>query len=775
MRDLAPVLAPVLALALALTGALPAPLAAQTLDGPALAPTRTPGAASLRADGTPRPDAARIAATPQAVVLAPSPAITAGADAATLLADRVLLTGPRTLVAEGDVVIWFHGRRLIASRVTYDGAADRILVEGPIHLSTPAERGTEAEAVLIADSADLDQQLRDGILRGARLVLAREMQLAAREARIEGDGRLVVLDRVVASSCQICAEDPVPLWEIRARRITHDRQARTIHFDRPQLRAFGVPVMMLPALTTPDPTVERMSGFLAPRFRTTSGLGPGIKLPWFLTLGDSADLTLTPYLATARTTTLEARYRQALRQGEVMFEAAISDDDLTDDRTRGYFFGAGTFYLPRDWRLDGQLQLATSRAYLLDYGITDADRLWSGVLLSRVRPDSLGWARLGQYRTLREDEDRATTPAQVADIFWQRRFTPAIGGVATLEWGAHAHRRPSHADGAGRDMARGSLTATWRGDRILPFGLLAEGQAQLDADFYRVNQDSAFARNVARIIPAAAVTLRWPLVRADGGGASQVLEPVAQLVWSPRPSDADAIPNEDGVLWELDEGNLLSLSRYPGRDARETGLRATLGLGWTRFDPEGWSLSLAAGRVFRNRALQDTPTGLTPVFGQKKSDWLLAANFSNDSGLALAGRALLDDSADMSRAELRAGILRPSFSLGAGYLWIDGAAEPGRGQDISELMIETGGQIAPGWWLTAEARYDFSESRAQRAALGLTWRNECLTLDMGVERRFTAADTLRPETSFDLSIRLGGFGQGTEALPGTVARRACLR
>ena len=766
-------LAPLLALALALS---PATAPAQTTGGPALAPTARLSAPTLRADGTQRPEATRVAASPSSVVLTPSPAVDARTDAATLLADRVTLTGPRTLTAEGDVVIWYHGRRLIASGVTYDGAADRVRVQGPIHLSEPAQRGTAHEVVVIADSADLDQDLRDGILRGARLVLAREMQMAAREARIEGGGQLVVLDQVVASSCQICAENPVPLWEIRARRITHDRQARQIRFDNPQLRAFGVPVIALPWLVAPDPTVTRMNGFLAPRFRTTSGLGAGVKLPYFITLGDSADLTLTPYLSASRTTTLEARYRRALRRGEIMFDAALSRDDIAPGNTRGHFFGAGTFHLPDGWRLDGQLQLASSRAYLLDYDVSDADRLWSGAALSRIRRDELAWARLGRYSTLREGEDSATTPAQVVDAYWQRRFTPdRLGGVAVLEWSAHAHRRPSRDDIIGRDMARTSFAASWTREEVLAGGLLAEARMRLDADLFRVTQDSQHEGITTRVTPTGALTLRWPLLRAGSGGASQLLEPVAQLVWSPKASDSDRIPNEDSVLWEFDGGNLFSLSRYPGRDARETGLRATLGLGWTRFDPEGWRLSLAAGRVLRSQPLEDAAPGRVPVFGQKRSDWLVAANFDNDHGLALAGRALIDDSAGVSRAELRAGLLQPDFTLGAGYLWIDGAAEPGQGRDISELVIETGGQIAPGWWASVEARYDFTEQRAQRAALGLTWRNECLTLDMGIERRFTSADTLRAETSFDLSVRLGGFGQGQNGLPGTVAHRACLR
>ena len=85
-----------------------------------------------------------------------------------------------------------------------------------------------------------------------------------------------------------------------------------------------------------------------------------------------------------------------------------------------------------------------------------------------------------------------------------------------------------------------------------------------------------------------------------------------------------------------------------------------------------------------------------------------------------------------------------------------------------------GWQITDGWWASAETRYDFTANSAQKAELGLQYRNECVTVEMSVERRFTSSDEVNAETSFDLGIRLGGFGQ-QKAGPGTVARRACLR
>ncbi|MEG4642971.1 LPS-assembly protein LptD [Paracoccus sp. P2] len=749
-------------------------------DGPALAPTESPDGTARFADGTEASHTPSLAARPGSLRIAGGDGEGAGSPA-TLLADQVTLGADNRLTASGGVVIWYRGARLIASRVVYDNASGTAVIEGPIHLTEPARAGTPQETILIADSAQLDPNMQDGILRGARLVLAREMQMAAREMRRSENGAVTRLDNVVASSCQICAENPIPLWEIRARAITHDARTQKLHFDRPQFRALGLPIASLPWLTAPDPSVERMTGFLRPQFRTTSGLGFGIKLPYFVTLGDHADVTLTPYVALSRTRTLELRYRQAFSNGAMEWNGAISRDDIEEGETRGYLFGGARFELPRGYMLGLQIQMASNRAYLLDYDISNADRLWSGLTLDRVRRDRMMMARIGNYESLREDEPEEVTPSVVADALWKRRWTPGrIGGIASLEWSLHAHRRASSTDHDGRDMARGSVALDWYRSAILPGGLVGTVETRLDADFYRINQDSDYEDWVMRTDPVLAAELRWPLAR-HSGGVTHIVEPVAQLVWSPERDAEDKVPNEDSRLIEFDEGNLFALNRFPGWDARESGWRANLGIGWTRIDPAGWSIGLTAGRVFRNKAdpaFENDPAD--PAFwdggplGGKRSDWLVSATYQGMNGLALVNRALFDDGFSISRNELRLGWFQPGLQVSAGYLWLDSDKGESRPEDVSELTMAGGWQVAPGWWATTETRYDFTADRAQKAQLGLEYRNECITVEMSVERRFTSSDEVRPDTRFDLGIRLGGFGQQKPG-PGTVARRACLR
>ncbi|MDO5656986.1 MAG: LPS assembly protein LptD [Paracoccus sp. (in: a-proteobacteria)] len=740
-------------------------------SGAALAPTTDLDRNAPLADGTELSSLYRqMGAQAPAITITPTPEPDDSGAAATLLADRIELSGDRTLTATGGVVVWYQGARLVAQSVRYDGPTGAMQVTGPIHL-TRAGASAQDEAILIADQADLSQDMREGMLRGARLVLAREMQMAAREVTLTGEGRYTTLTHVVASSCQICAEDPTPLWEIRARQITHDRETRQLILDYPQLRAFGLPVAAWPGrITAPDPTVERMSGFLRPRMRTTSGLGAGLQLPYFVTLGDHADVTLTPYLTTQGGATLGLRYRQAYAAGATEWSGAISRDRIRPGDTRGYLFGAAVWELPRGYRLGAQLQVASDRSYLLDYGISDADRLWSGVTLDRVARDRLLLARIGNYHSLRDDEDNITSPTQVLDVIWQRRFQPyGIGGDAGYAWSLHAHRRPSGEDRIGRDLARASLGLDWNRAQILQGGLLLTGRAGLDADFYTVRDDAAHDGLTARATPWASAELRWPLT-GSAARAVYVVEPVAQLVWSPI--HGDSVPNEDSRQIEFDEGNLFGLSRFPGHDAREGGLRANLGVAWTRYDPAGWEFGVTAGRVLRHRP--DPGFSAAGPMGGNRSDWLLAARYADISGLTIANRMLFDDGLTVNRDEARLGWARPGLQLGMGYVWMRADAAEDRSTNLSEMTADIGWQLAPGWWGTAHARHDFVTGQAQRAGFGVTYRNECITVDFAASRRFVAEGEVRRDTDFDFSVRLGGFG-AQAAGPGTVARRSCMR
>lgn len=692
-------------------------------------------------------------------------------ETAALISDRLSITGDTRLIAEGNVEVFFKGRTLKASRITYDQATDRLLIEGPIVLTE-----TGGKAIILASQADLAADLSEGLLTSARMVLDQQLQLAANRI-MRVDGRYTALDNVVASSCKVCAANPVPVWEIRAARVVHDQQERQLYFDRAHFRVMGVPVFYIPRLRMPDPTLERATGFLQPSLRTTSELGTGLKFPYFIRIGDSRDLTVTPYVTTKGGRSVELRYRQAFATGLIEITGAMSRDNILPGEERGYLFATGQFSLPEGFGLDLKLQTVSDPAYLLDYGILNTDRLDSRVTINRTRRNEHISGRVISFQTLREDEDNTTIPSVMADLTFHRRFSLGpFGGEGGLRLQTHSHWRSSSSpfDGPdiddiadGRDVNRLSARIDWRRSFILPAGIEAVLLGEATADAYAISQDAVYAGHKTRSHTAAGVELRWPWVKAASSGAVHVIEPVVQLVWAG--SDGGGIPNEDSALVEFDEGNLFSLNRFPGSDAVELGRRANVGVTWTRHDPSGWTMGVTLGRVWRER--DHAQFGPASGLSGETSDWLAGVNFTLADGYAIAGRATFAEDFDLSSAEARVSLTRDRLALATSMLWrvadedFENRPDPTR-EFTFDARWKATGQLTT----RLTGSYDFEADRGTLAGLGLEYRTDCLAVDVSLSRRFTSSTSVTPTTDFGLSFELLGInGTGTSG-PGRRCR-----
>ncbi|WP_371171009.1 LPS-assembly protein LptD [Aliiroseovarius sp. 2305UL8-7] len=673
------------------------------------------------------------------------------AQQASLIADSVRVEGGGTLVAQGNVVVFYQGTRLTASQVRFDRSSDQLFIEGPITITQPD--GT----VLVAQAAELSADLRNGILKSARVVLDDQLQIAAAQInRI--DDRYTQMTRVAASSCHVCKTNPVPLWQIRASRVVHDEKARQLYFHDAQFRVADVPVFYLPRLRLPDPTLKRATGFLTPKIRTSTTLGFGISAPFFLRLGDHADLTLAPFIA-SQTTTLELRYRQAFKSGDIAFEGAISRDSIEPGKTRFYVFGEGQFALPRDYTLSFELQETSDATYLLDYVYSDQDRLRNAVNVMRARRDEFVFGGITRYDTLRESElpISDTLPFAQIDTFYERRFFPSWtdGEIRTqLSWQAYFRESDDSTLGRGRDVARLGAGASWQQDWVGPYGLILEAEAGVEANIYWIQQDDQYDALQTFSSPSASVTLRWPLSRVSGAGTVDILEPVVQLAWS-RQVGAD-IPNEDSFFVEFDEANLFDLSRFPGNDRREDGFRAAAGLSWTRYSPAGWAFTLGAGRVFREDGF-DQFTNASGLSGTS-SDWLLGAHVNFGGRFALQGRALVDDGLGVTKSETRAAYMTEDFQISAAHIWVIEDAAEDRPTPTHELRLDGAYSFSDYWRLELDGSFDLEAEQATRAGLGLRYQNECVFVDLSLSRRFTSSTNVTPTTDFGFKVELTGFG-----------------
>lgn len=674
-------------------------------------------------------------------------------DPALLVADSVVVTPDERLIADGNVEALYQGTRLWARRIIYLGETDQLVIEGPIRIDNGAG------VVVLADSAELDSDLRNGLLKGARLVLDQQLQLAAVQmARVEG--RYAQLSKVTVTSCQICGPRGVALWSIRARKAIHDQEERQLYFEGAQFRVLDVPIAYIPRLRLPDPTLKRARGFLFPTIRTTTELGTGVKIPYFIPLGDHADVTLTPYLS-QETRTLEFRYRQAFRTGDIELNGAITNDTLLPDEPRAYLFGEGTFGLGNDYVLSFDFEVTSDEAYLSEYDYSDSDRLSSELSLSRATRATDLRASLVLYNTLRDDEVNSTQPTIIPDLRFEKRYQMAepLGGELRLALEGHGHIRYSDKDVDGRDVSRATVEGMWLDQRTLPSGLQVATRIGVALDQFTTSHDSTVAAEDYSLTPSAALTFRYPFLRTTATGARQLLEPVAQIGWVGG-QDAN-VANDESTRQEFDEANLLTLSRFPETDRRERGLAAVLGARFLHHNPKGWEAGLTVGRVLRSEEEPDFTA--TSGLDQAQSDWLLATHWRHVDGLYIIGRALVTDDGTVSKAEARGAWSNSKIDLGAAFLMLEPDLEEDRDEKVAEWSFDGSYRVARHWTALANLRYDIADKRAAKAGLGISYQNECIEAAFSADRTFADSSNLDPSTTYELTVSLKGFSTGGDA------------
>ena len=192
-------------------------------------------------------------------------------EADTLIDDE----GAQTITAQGDVQVRYQGRSMRADRLIYHLDTGEVDAEGNVEIIN--EDGTAT----YAQSVEADEGLNVAVASELRARLGQNGALAARTAIRHGPGESE-LSNIIYTSCPICQNsDRPPTWSLRARRAIQDRESRTISYQGAVIEVIGVPVLYIPYIAHPDPTVGRASGFLPPAIGRNRRLGTFYRQPYY--------------------------------------------------------------------------------------------------------------------------------------------------------------------------------------------------------------------------------------------------------------------------------------------------------------------------------------------------------------------------------------------------------------------------------------------------------------------------------------------------------------
>ncbi len=641
-----------------------------------------------------------------------------------LTADEIIHDQAGGIVtARGRVEVAQGERVLMADQISYNLKQDVVTAQGNITLLEPTGE------VTFADRVELTGNMKQGTVENIRILLADRSRMAA-QIGTRRDGVTNELKNAVYTACQPCRENPdkEPLWQVKAKQVTHDEVGKDIEYRDAWLEVAGVPVAYTPYLSHPDPSVKRRSGLLAPTAGQSKSLGYQYRQPYFGVISDQEDVTLTPILTSDEGGVLAAQHRRFFENGATRTDVSFTQDSNSD--IRGHIDAGGLFHLNEVWRAGYELQRATDDTYTRRYGFRRGTDPWltTRPFLEGFGSRSHALVEAFAFQGLRQTDDPGRNPIVLPSAMMSYVGQP---GWRDSYWTMDASALALHRD-EGTDTRRLGLETGWH----LPFtastGEVWTVHATLRSDAYHVANgefdDDQKDGVSGRVVPQLAVDWRYPFHRPSQY-VSQVIQPIVVGVVSPSGSNPDRIPNEDSLLPEFDDTSLFSTNRFAGWDRIETGPRVAYGLEWSAFSADGQAANALIGQGYRLTEDSGIPRGTG--FDEDFSDYVGRVSYSPADLVNASYRFRLDKDSLQSRysaATLSLG--RRALAVSASYVQLESEATGSAFADQEQLSLGLSSALTRYWAVRGSTNFTMAdETEPLSSALALLYEDDCLIVE----------------------------------------------
>jgi len=400
---------------------------------------------------------APLIAGPAAAETPPTPAASTQAkpqDKLVIDADELVYDKDKnTVTAQGSVQLFYQGRVLQADKVIYERAAKRVYAEG--HAKMTDEHGD----VVYGTRFELSDDFRDGFIDSVQALTADKTRFSS--PRVErSNGDITVMQNGAYTACEPCKDHPErpPFWQVRATKIIENQETHTIYYENAQLLFWGFPVFWWPYFSSPDATVNKQTGILAPSIVSGSNLGTGFSMPYFINLAPNYDLTLIPTYLSRQGLLGEIDWRQRTENGIYNIRATGIDQEQPGAfpaypygaggfRERGSIESAGNFLLNDMWQFGWNGTWMSDKFFLNDYRLQGIDfnnfyfqDVISSVYLRGQSAQSFFDLSAYHFEGTTASDDNRTLPLAAAPVFDFNRVinvpadrTYGIGGELTID------------------------------------------------------------------------------------------------------------------------------------------------------------------------------------------------------------------------------------------------------------------------------------------------------------------------------------------------------
>ncbi len=641
--------------------------------------------------------------------------------------------------AEGSVKINFANVTIMTEKLTFNRNSEKITFDARVFIKT--NDGIK----ILSNFAEIDRKTRSTIAKNVKALIDKKFQIASEEMKIEEEN--TVFKNAIGTLCEICIVNPKPSWVLKSEKLVHDIKTKKLHFYNTWLEIFGVPIIYTPYLQTPEPGVTRASGLLAPSFLSSDLLGTGVRQPMFFTLGNSSDLTLSLVKTSKINLLIDSQYRKLFNLGNLTLETAFLPSS-ENNSIKGFLKIIGSANLDKSTILDIDTTFISDTSFLGKYGYDDRDRFLNLITLEKFANKSSFKTSILYHTSLRDSN--TIEPLVLPDMRYRRyRKFKKLGLLLREKYSLVGISR-REGNGYGRLSGDMELSRTWQS----PNGLIMRGIGNVLASAYLENQSNP-GRGLLKIYPLAALEFKYPLLRRQSN-KSEVLMPVAQVVYSTDSSSPRDPIDEDSSTTEFDSTTLFKVRKIPGIDRQEKGLRLNAGLQYFYEYSNNYEYSVSLGQVYRNKNSEDflPSSGLNGY----ESDILVSGNISFENNLEIDSKQVYSKNFTLKRSDTSLRLLKPRYQINTGLINLVSDPSEGTTADLKELTLNLNSILTKNWSGKVGLRRNIGNNENVNASVGFNYQNECIDIDLSLSRRNTTSSLLPKDSRIDLVVNFGNIG-----------------
>ncbi len=656
-------------------------------------------------------------------------------EAETLVFNRV----NNTFSAKGNVNISFADVVIKTENLNFNRSSERISFTSKIFLKT------KQGARILGSFAEIDKKTRTTIAKNVKALIDKKFQVAAEEMKIE-EGN-TYFRKAIGTPCQICVLNPKPSWALKSERLVHDSKTKKLHFYNTWLEIFGVPIIYTPYIQTPEPGVTRASGLLAPSFLSSDLLGIGVRQPVFFTIGNSSDFTFSITKTSKINLLIESEYRKLFGLGDLLLETAFIPSSASNS-VKGFLKIIGNSRLDRTSFLKVDTTLISDTSFLGKYGYDERDRFLNSISFEKFSSHSFLKATALYHTSLRDSN--AVEPLVLPDVRYRTHKKFKKSGLLLREKYSLVGISRRKGEGYSRLSADLELSKSWQSEH----GLMLRGTGNILTSGYIENKID-IKSHLLKVYPLAALEFKYPLFRYRNS-ISEVLMPVAQIVYSTDfLSPKDPI-DEDSSTTEFDSSTLFKLKKIPGIDRQERGLRLNTGLQYFYDYKDNYKYNLSLGQVFRNKNSKDflQSSGLNGY----ESDILLSGNLSYKKNWEIESKQVYSKNFTLKRSDTSLKLTKPRYQFNTSLTNLVSDPSEGTSTDLKELTVDLNTSLTKNWSGKLGLRRNIVNNEDINASLGLNYRNECIDIDFSFSRRNTTTSLLPKDSRIDFVVNFGNIG-----------------